>query len=251
MDKAHLKKVIKTRNFGIVLYPDNPYHMQYLDYLENTHDGFYILHEKNADNALLPLAGYEYEHHNEKAHYHCVVQFKNPRTVSGFLKRMPIVKYYQPLALENIDDETKSRFYTVYDVSYVDIPVQEVYKPVIEYAEPITDIYGYALYMLHRDFDSFVKGKKTYNLSDVKPLFCDVSRFSEYFKQNETSDAEILDIIYQILACAGGDTNTFIQLCSMHSNPLVLKYVSSHSYFIHRFLLSPNSKIVEKEYLND
>lgn len=248
MNKTYVNENQKSRNFAIMLYPDNPYHMQYLHYLENTYDGFYILHEKNSDNALLPLPGYEYEHHTEKAHIHCVIRFKNPRTLKGFKKKIPNVKYYNPLPLENINDETKSRFYTVYDISYVDIPVQEIYKPVIEHVEVVSDIYAYAQYMLHRDFDSFVRGKKTYELSDVKPLNCETSSISDYFRQTVQTDNEILDIVYQILACADGNINTFIQLCSMHSNPAVLKYVQKHAYFVHRFLLSPNNQIVVKEY---
>lgn len=241
------KNNVKSRNFAFVLYPDNPYHMQYLSYIENTFDGFYILHEKNADNYNLPIPAFEYTHHEEKAHYHVVVRFKNPRSLSGVVKSIPNVKYYQALPLENIDEKTKSRFYTVYDVSYIDIPVQEVYKPVVEHIEAVTDIYGYAQYCLHKDFDSFVKGKKQYGLADVRPLNCDISAISDYFDVTKQTDNDLLDCVMQICACANGDKNLFVQLVQMHTNPLVLKYVQKNAYFIDKYVLAPNRLLCEME----
>lgn len=238
---------VRSRFFTFLLYPDNPYHMQYLSYLECTNDGFYILHERGADNYNLPLPAYEYDHHSEKSHFHVVVKFKNPRYTSGFMKKIPLVKYYKALPLENLDNETKSRFYTVYDLSYINIPVEEVYKPVVEYVEPVTDIYGYAQYMLHQDFDSFVRGKRQYNLSDVKPLNCDLSSVSDYFKQTDENDNELLDVVLQICACADGDKNLFVQLIQMHHNPNILKYVQNHAYFVDKYILSPNRLIATKE----
>lgn len=238
----------KTRNFAVMLYPDNPYHMHYLEFLKTTHDGFYILHEKGADNFCPPIAGYKAEQHDEKPHFHVVVRFKNPRTVSGFLKKIPFVKYYRPLQLENINNETKQRLFNVYDVSCVDIPCEEIYKPLIEYAEPISDIYGYCQYLLHRDFDSFVKGKKQYEYKDIKPLCCEVQSYSEYFEQTECTDNSMLEIILEICSMADGNKNMFVQLVQMHSNPKVLKYVQNHAYFIDKYVLSPNKAIAEMEY---
>ena len=54
-------------------------------------------------------------------------------------------------------------------------------------------------------------------------------------------------MVIQVAACASGDMNTFIQLVQMHSNTKLLKYVQSHSYFIDKFVLSPNRMIAEKE----
>ena len=241
------QKNIRARYFTFILYPDNPYHMQFLDYLEASHDGFYILHEAGADNYSLPLPAFQYEQHTEKSHFHVVVRFKNPRTVSGFMKKIPYVKYFKALPLENLNDETKSRFYTIYDISCVDIPVEEVYKQVVEHVEPISDIYGYAQYMLHRDFDSYVRGKHQYSLGDVKPLCCDITAVSQYFYQTEQTDNDILDAVLQICSCADGDKNLFVQLVQMHTNPNVLKYVQKHAYFVDKYVLSPNKRIAVME----
>lgn len=242
-----MQTVLKSRYFAFVLYPDNPYHLDYLHFLECTHEGFYILHEKNADNHLIPMIGYEYEHHEEKPHFHVVVRFRNPRTLNGFMKSIPNCKYYKALPLENIDEATKERFFTVYDVSYTNVPVEEIYKPVITHAEIVSDIYGYAQYVIHKDFKSIVQGKKPYSVADVKPLYNSYFSFSDYFEQTDQSDNELLDMVIQVAACASGDMNTFIQLVQMHSNTKLLKYVQSHSYFIDKFVLSPNRMIVEKE----
>lgn len=242
---------LKSRYFAFILYPDNPYHMQYLHYLETSHDGFYILHEKNADNFYIPMAGYEGEQHDEKPHFHVVVRFRNPRTLSGFQKSIPAVKYYQPLQLDNFDEKTKKRLYNVYDVSYIDIPVQEIYKPVVEHIEPVTDIYGYCQYLLHKDFKSVVQGKKEYSVYDVKPLFSDEHAFTDYFDQTKQSENELLDTVLQIASCADGDKNTFVQLIQMHTNPNVLKYVQKHAYFIDKYILSPNRQIATKELFID
>ena len=242
---------VKSRYFAFILYPDNPYHMQYLHFLETSHDGFYILHEKNADNFYIPMAGYEGEQHEEKPHFHVVVRFRNPRSLSGFQKSIPAVKYYQPLQLENVDEKTKKRLYNVYDVSYIDIPVQEIYKPVVEHIEPVTDIYGYCQYLLHKDFKSVVQGKKQYQIYDVKPLYCDEHAFTDYFDQTKQSENELLDTVLQIAVCADGDKNTFVQLIQMHTNPNVLKYVQKHAYFIDKYILSPNRQIATKELFID
>lgn len=245
-------KVIRSRNFGFILYPENPYHMQYLHYLENYATGFYILHDKNADNFYTPFCGFaEAVQHDEKPHFHCVVQFKNPRTADGVLKSIPTVKYYKPCQLENITNEIKQRFFTVYDVSYLDIPVEEVNKKIVEHIEPISDIYGYAQYMLHKDFKSVMQGKKEYEFTDVNPFSNPIETISDYFVKTDMSDGQIIDIIYQIASCCDGDYNTFVQLCSMYSDQKVIKYVQSHAYFINNFILSPNRRIARKERLYD
>lgn len=242
------KAVTKSRYFSFLLYPDNPYQMQYLNYLENTHEGFYILHHKNADNFNLPLAGFEYVHHDEKPHYHVVVKYRNPRSLDGVLKSIPLVKYYQVCQLENVNEETKKRLFNVYDVSYTDLPVEEIYKPVVEHVEVVSDIYGLAQYLLHKDFKSVVQGKRPYEVRDVKPLFNEVYSYTDLFEQTKQTHNDLLDVVIQIAACADGDKNTFIQLLQMHTDTNVLKYVEKNAYFIDKYVLSPNRMIAKKEY---
>ena len=140
-------KNIKSRCHAIMLYPDNPYHVQLLDYLKKTYDGFYICHESGSDNYSIPQAGYVGIQHDEKKHLHVVLQFKNPRTSSGFIKSLPTVRYYKPLQVNNYDEKFKQQLFTVYDVSYLDIPLEEIIQPIISHTEIISDIYAYAHYL--------------------------------------------------------------------------------------------------------
>ena len=39
----------KGRNIAIVLYPDNRYHMEYLEYLQEYAKGFFIVHKAEAE----------------------------------------------------------------------------------------------------------------------------------------------------------------------------------------------------------
>ena len=39
----------KSRNIAVILYPDNRYHMEYLDYLKEFGRGFYIKHGPESD----------------------------------------------------------------------------------------------------------------------------------------------------------------------------------------------------------
>lgn len=230
-------KNIKSRCHAIMLYPDNPYHVELLEYLKKTYDGFYICHDSGSDNFSIPRPGYIASQHDEKKHLHVVIQFKNPRTSSGFIKSLPTVRYYKPLQLNNYDEKFKQRLFTVYDLSYLDISLQEIIQPIISHTEVISDIYAYSHYLLHKDFKSVMLGKKEYSFNDVQPLCSSVEHYSDYFMQTDNNDSEMLDQIVQIWSCCDGSLNMFIQLCSMHSNKLV-KYVQSHSYFIDKFIVN-------------
>lgn len=227
----------KSKNIGFVLYPCNTYHMMFLDFLKNNYDGYYIKHDAGADNFHVPLAGMVAEQHDEKEHLHCVVMLPYARTASGFIKSLPTVRYYKPLQLENISDEIKQRLFTVFDISYLDIPVQEIIQPIVGHAELIHDIYAYSMYVLHKDIKSKFLGKKEYSFNDVCPLSCTVERFQDYFTSTEDSDADMLDICVQIWAQCDDNIDMFMQLISMHSNKLV-KYVEKHAYFINTFIIN-------------
>lgn len=230
-------KEVKSRNHAVILYPSNPYHVQLLDYFRKTYDGFYIVHDANSDNYNIPFAGYVAEQHDEKKHIHCVIQFKNPRSASGFVKSLPTVRYYKTMLLENVKDEIKQQLFTVYDLPCMDLPVQEIVQPIISHSELINDLFAYSYYLLHKDFKSKMLGKKEYSFNDVLPLACDISHYTDYFMQTDNCDSELLDQCVQIWSCSDGSIDLFMQLVSMHSNKLV-KYVQSHAYFLNTFLIN-------------
>lgn len=228
--------VIKSRYISFILYADNPYHMDYLHYLEDSHDGFYILHEKGDDNYRLRYEYVKPDEHSEKAHFHVILRFQNARSETGFLKSLPNCKYYKRVDI----NEEKPQLYNCFDVVYCPFPVEEIFKPLLEHAEPIVDIYAYSKYILHRDFESVAKGKKPYCFADVKPLSCDREDYAKYFEIREISDSVILDQIYQYYTYSQGNKDLFIQLCMSHSDERLLKYLQSHSYFINKFIFERN-----------
>lgn len=227
----------KSKNIGFMLYPCNTYHMMFLDFLKNNYDGYFIKHDSGADNFNIPIAGVVAEQHEEKEHIHCVVMLPYARTANGFIKSMPTVRYYKPLQLENINNEIKQRLFTVFDLSYLDISMEEIVQPIISHCEIIHDIYAYSMYVLHKDIKSRFLGKKEYSFNDVQPLKCTVERFQDYFSCTDDSDADMLDICIQIWSQCDNNLDLFMQLITMHSNKLV-KYVQSHAYFINTFIIN-------------
>lgn len=232
----------KSKNIGFVLYPCNIYHMMFLDFLKNNYDGYYIKHEARMDNYQIPIAGAVAEQHDEKEHLHVVVMLPYARTASGFLKSLPNVRYYKPLQLENINDEIKQQLFTVFDISYLDIPVEEVIQPIVAHCEVIHDLFAYSTYVLHKDIKSKFLGKKEYNFNDVETLHCTTERFQDFFKMTDDSDADMLDICVQMWARCDNNIDMFMQLIAMHSNKLV-KYVAKHAYFINTFIINNRKEV--------
>lgn len=233
MDKALLGK-IRTRYFTCVLYPNNPYHCEILQYWKQYQTGFYIIHEKGSDLVNVPYAGFVPEHVEDsgKNHIHVFLEFKNARTASGLIKSMPVVRYYK-------NEQTK-QFFTVYDIPYISLPVQEDLRHIVEYFEPITDTHAYALYMIHQDFTSVALGKKQYSVQDIKMLNSDRSYLERFYETRQFTDSDCLDIVSNLWECSQGDKKTFLQLLQLQSSEKPLKYVQSHAYFIEKYILNRN-----------
>lgn len=231
---------IKSKYMTFVLYPSNAYHCILLDYLKATYDGFYIKHKHGDELYYTPYPGFdtdlEFNKADNKEHIHVMLIFKNPRTVSGFLKSLPTVRYY-------FTDEMPNRFFTVYDISYLPLPFQEVSKPILEHAEIVSDTSAMALYFLHKDLKSLAMGKEQYEIKDIEMLNSDRSLLDEFYNNVQYTESELIDQIQQLYyACDSKDA--FIQLLCLHSNKQLIKYVSSHSYFINTFIIQNERKEV-------
>lgn len=224
-------KVLRSRYFACILYPENPYHCELLQFLRETHTGFYIIHYSDSDLCQLPSVGFISEHHEDgcKPHIHCILEFRNARTESGLIKHFPHVRYYK--------DEYSKQFFTLYDIPYTDLPLQEVVKPVVEHWEALTDVYAYAEYILHKDFKSVVSGKKMYEVSDIQMLNSDRSYLSRFYECMDLTDADCLQLVRDFWRCAEGDYDIFLDLLQMYSSEKPLKYVQSHAYFINKYIL--------------
>lgn len=232
-------KKYKSRYISIVLYPDNPYHMEYLHYLEDTQKGFYIVHDFGDDLANVPLYGVVLDDNKKecyaKKHIHCMLIFENPRSEDGFLKSLPIVRYYQY--------ERQEQLYTVYDIPYIGISdkannasLVEINKPLLSKCEAVRDVYAHSIYFLHQDFKSHATGKKRYELSDIKTLHCSRDFIKKYFNVADLTDQELLDRIIQ-LWITSENIYTFLQVLSVHPNSSLLKYVQNHAYFVKNYIL--------------
>lgn len=228
------RKEIRSRYYACMLYPENPYHCEYLQYLVDTQTGFYIIHDKGSDMHNVPYAGYLPEHFEDsgKPHIHCILIYKNARTQNGIIKSNPYVRYYK--------NEITKQLFTVYDIPYINLPLQEVIKPIVEHFEPLTDLYAYSEYILHKDFKSVALGKKQYSVQDIHMLNCDRSLLDGIYAEREMNDNDCLDAVRQIWNCSAGDSDTFLKLLQMYPNDKVLKYVQSHAYFINKFIIERN-----------
>lgn len=76
-------KNVKSRNFGLVLYPNDPKnttHKQILEYIKSKYQCAYINHNKDVDeNGEL-----------KKEHTHVIIAFKSPRYISALIKELGI-----------------------------------------------------------------------------------------------------------------------------------------------------------------
>lgn len=121
-------KNIKTRNFMLLLYPDNPVHVSAADLIEGWHnpkrpiDYISIMHHD------YDIEGEEIKEGEGKPHYHYIVTFQNPAYQSAFAKKLglltdlgePDVRFVQPC--RNLD---QSLLY----LTHVQYPDKEQYSP--------------------------------------------------------------------------------------------------------------------------
>lgn len=180
----------KTKWITFILYPDNRYHMRYLDWIKKNDVGFYIQHDPDDE-------GQRDDDKVTKAHYHVAVYRDVQRTASAFIKNLPTVDYYveerdengKPVKLSSIvpDDAKKS-----------DIVTQSL----IGSAQNVNDIYALAHYFIHDNFKCDYLGKKKYPKDDVKMLNCSRDIYEKNFSEShDCIDSEKLALILGI--CRG------------------------------------------------
>lgn len=131
----------RSRYFCLLLYPDNPVHMDVLEWVKQKEDYVAILHnadilsnDSDSDNTLdsvLEGSDDSETHDNQaKDHWHVLVRFPNVRTLKG------VKKYFG----NDIDNFVKI----------------------------CSDPYSFALYMLHDTYDCKKKSKHLYSYNDLE-----------------------------------------------------------------------------------
>lgn len=197
----------KGRNIAIVLYPDNRYHMEYLEYLQEYSKGFFIVHKAEAEE--------------KKDHIHLVIIFPNARSECGYLKSLPKCTY-----AINPDGTIKS-CYPVEGDKTED-------KPLLAHAEIISDLNAYSVYLLHEDYKSMKQGKIRYNENDVVNFGTTDNLFSAFYKEDKLTDMEIIKLLISFNATS---KKQLLEKVVEHGNHQVFKYLQTHGYFVNEFLM--------------
>ncbi len=132
--KMNEKSNPRSRNWAMILYPDDDKHVFLLSYFPNYYRCTWILHDKDVytEKSKSVLSGEHKAGELKKAHYHFVIQFDNPRYLSG-------VK-------EMLSQFTGENFHV----------------------EPVSSLAGYLLYFTHEDLKSVYEGKTIYPKDEIK-----------------------------------------------------------------------------------
>lgn len=214
-----MSKSIKTRWHSIILYPDNAYHvriMEYLDSDKNPYQGVYIKHEPNCDE--------------NKEHWHVVLYFPNPRSSKGVA---------DSFGHGNFIILADGRKEPCLDVTGYDSERISV-EPLVgdSLCSTISDIHSYAMYLLHKNFECMMKGKKEYDISDIKPFNNDFNIIPKMFELDKVqeSGSELYEIIQFIKDFDCRNMTHLISDLYINREYHLLKYVESHAYLIKNLL---------------
>lgn len=213
--KSAFKRSGRSSWIGCVLYPDNSYHIDFLEYLKQmgvTH--LYIKHQPEEDE--------------KKEHIHLMIHFDYPYTVQGFLKSVGTGFF-----VEIGKDENDKPIYKPIPPQDHSIYSNAVELNIIGHAENITSPQGNYIYYLHRDFKS--RFKIQYKDSDVKK-FGDMSIINKVTRISYVDR----DLMYQEIASyaiQSDNSHDFIRRLMADGRTDIVDYVSGHAYFIKEFFI--------------
>lgn len=213
--KSAFKRSCRSSWIGCVLYPDNCYHVEFLEYLKQmgvTH--LYIKHQPEEDE--------------KKEHIHLMCHFDYPYTVSGFLKSVGTGFF-----VETGKDEKGKPIYKPIKKEEKELYSNSVELNIIGHAENITSPQGSYIYFLHKDFKS--RFKIQYKDSDVK-------KFGDLRLINKITRISYIDrdLMYQEIAsyaCQSDNSRDFIRRVMADGRTDIVDYVSGHAYFVKEFFI--------------
>ena len=222
----------RGRWFTMILYPDNSYHMDFLTYVNGARRGiykdfqaFWIFHTKEKDE--------------KKDHFHLQLYFANERTVNGVCKMLGRGSYY------SLDGKN---YRALFDRTGFPegIILQEKDNMSPSLCSVVTDIHSYFTYLMHKDYPSYLKGKRVYQESDFR--FTDYDyELKKYLMQKsdkiEETGSELneLMMIIKEYGCYSM-TNLCETLCCNNLYKLI-KYVEKHSYLVNTLIKGRGYKI--------
>lgn len=167
--------------FTLMLYPDNPYHMEFLEWAKGTDMNFcYILHEGELNDDGTP----------KKDHYHVLIHFdsqRSPQAVASSLGTMPCKQDGENFVpLHGSELETYR----------VNTPSLIVEKPLVVFpytCDYCRDPHDYLHYMIHDTFAS--RGKKKYKYSDIT-FHEKMQLISSYWGVELTDSTDTISLLY-------------------------------------------------------
>ena len=222
----------RGRWFTMILYPDNSYHMDFLTYVNGARRGiykdfqaFWIFHTKEKDE--------------KKDHFHLQLYFANERTVNGVCKMLGRGNYYSP------DGKT---YKAIFDKTGFPegIKIEEKANMSPSLCSVVSDIHSYYVYLMHKDYPSYLKGKRVYDESAFKFTEYDYE-LKKYLMQKpervEETGSELAELMMIIkeYGCYSM-TNLCEKLCCNNLYQLI-KYVEKHSYLVNTLINGRGYKI--------
>lgn len=219
----HMNSKQRFQWFSLILYPDDRYHMIFMNTLIDYYTGFYIHHD--ADKLTKTEDGFVNDESENKPHFHCCVMRPNKQTVKAFYKRIPSATYYR-LSADMISSiphpEAKEE-------------VRKILTPIL--VEGVETMQGYAEYLTHEDFNSRLIGKKLYSRDDIKMFKNTDKRLYDSFREEELpyNNPLALELLEMAGSCDCLEDFTFAVINSGDNR--LLKYLETHSFFVDKFII--------------
>lgn len=225
--ESNIDKRAKKRGrwFTMILYPDNSYHMHFLTYvngsLREVHkdfQAFWIYHTK--------------EEGEKKNHFHLQLYFANERTINGVCKMLGVGNYFT----------TDGKNYkAIFDKTGFpeEIKIEEKANMSLSLCSVVSDIHSYYQYLMHKDYASYLKGKRVYKESDFRFTNYDYSLMSyvrECKDKKLETGGELIQIQHYVKEYHCTHMRILIDTLIANNELQLIKYVEKNAYFVNMYM---------------
>lgn len=231
LKKSKLKEA-RSRWITFVLYPENRYHGQYLDWCKKHEIGFYIVHDGDGErHGECGFVDSSPNKDDKKKHIHCAVYTENARTSTAFCKSLCTVQYWV------VEEDELGNPLTLSSVPLSDGQERTITQPLLKHAEAVHDMNAMAHYFIHDNFECAMLGKKQYSRNDVHMFNNDRSVFDRYFSDEIPTNHAVLELLIDLWkGCKS--KQEFTERVLTCGDTRALKYLESRAYFISEFICS-------------
>lgn len=234
--KKSKPKETRSRWITFVLYPENRYHAQYLDWCKRHEYGFYIIHDGEGDRqGECGFVDSSTNKDDKKKHIHCAVYFENARTASAFTKSLGTVNYWV------VEEDELGNPLVLSSVPLSDGQERAITQPLLKHAETVRDMNAMAHYFIHDNFECSMLGKKQYSRSDVHMFNNDRSIYDRYFCDELPTNHSTLELLMGLWkGCKS--KQEFTEKVLSCGDTRALKYLESRAYFVSEFICGNSEK---------